>query len=218
MRPGNKMRVIATALGASLLLIGCAGGLLPGSNEPPKLFLLTPKSTYPKALPNVDWQLTVDQPIAQAGLNTQRIALRRNPVSLEYFARASWVDTAPLMVQTLLVESFENSKKIVSVGRPSISLRADYTLITELREFQAEYFDEGPPEVRTRINAKIVKLPERIIIGARTFEAKTRSRSTDLDVIIHGFDEALGKVLKQVVIWTLETAGNPSAPVKKPAG
>ena len=108
----------------------------------------------------------------------------------------------------------QNFGQMVRSGYPMVWRPADVQYI-ELREFQAEYFDEGPPEVRTRINAKIVKLPERIIIGAQTFEARTRARSTDLEVIIQGFDEALGRVLKQVVVWTLETAGRPSSPARK---
>ena len=43
------------------------------------------------------------------------------------------------MVQTLMVESFDNFRCVVSVGRDTIGLRADYVLKSELREFQAEY-------------------------------------------------------------------------------
>ena len=154
-RAGRGLLIILTALAT---LSGCGGSILSGiTAEPPQLYILTPKSTFSKNLPNVKWQLTIDKPIAQAGLATSRIALRQSPISLEYYARANWIDTAPLMVQTLLVESFENSNSIVSVGRQSVTLRADYSLLTELREFQAEYNGAGAPKVRVRINAKLVK-------------------------------------------------------------
>ena len=52
-----------------------------------------------------------------AGLNTARIAMNDSPIELRYFERANWTDFAPKMVQTLMIESFENSKKIVGVGR-----------------------------------------------------------------------------------------------------
>lgn len=214
MRRRRARPILAVALGLALPL-GCDTPIFPGTSTPPRLFVLTPKSTYPQDLPAVDWQLTVDVPIAQAGLNTQRIAVRRNPVSLEYWARANWIDTAPIMVQTLLVESFENSGRIVSVGRQSIALRPDYVLITELREFQAEYFDDGPPQVRVRLNAKLVQMPERVIIGATTAERLARARvgrgRSELHAVVDAFDEALGKVLKQVVIWTLQTPGRRGA-------
>ena len=76
-----------------------------------------PDREVPPDLPRVDWQLIIETPVAAAGLNTSRIALQRSPVTLEYYANANWTDVAPLMVQTLLIESFENSGKIVAVSR-----------------------------------------------------------------------------------------------------
>ena len=205
-------------------LSACTGNILPGANnDPPQLYVLTPKSTYPKNLPRVDWQLTIEVPVAEAGLNNARIALRQSPISLEYYARANWIDTAPIMVQTLLVESFENSGKIVSVGRQSVTLRPDFSLLTELREFQAEYFESGLPNVRVRLNAKLVKMPQRTIVGARTFESVERAKGTDLPSVVGTFDVALGKVLKRLVVWTLNTAPEKRdvtelAPAARPKG
>jgi cholesterol transport system auxiliary component len=203
----RNIRRIGMVLAAAAALAGCGSGLLPGiTADPPQLFVLTPKSTFSKNLPRVDWQLTIDKPIAQAGLATARIALRQNPISLEYYARANWIDTAPQMVQTLLVESFENSNRIISVGRQSVTLRADYSLLTELREFQAEYDGPGPPKARVRINAKLVKMPQRIIIATLTVERIQPAARGDMKAVVEAFDSALGKALKRIVEWTLISA------------
>jgi len=198
---------------AGLAALSACSGVLPGNTEPPRLFTLTPKSTYSPDLPNAKWQLSIDTPIAEAGLNTTRIALRHSEVTLDYYAHAEWADRAPLLVQRLLVESFEATGKIVAVARQSVNLRADYNLICELREFQAEYDDAkgGPPNVRVRLNAKLVKMPERIIVGATTAEFVQRAPSTELEPIVQAFDDALGKSLKRVVEWTLTTAAAPKS-------
>ena len=47
------------------------------------------------------------------------------------------------MVQTRIVNSFENSRKIVAVARESIGLRANYVLQPDLRNFEAMYFYGG---------------------------------------------------------------------------
>lgn len=191
-------------------LVGCAGNILPGAQtEPPKLYVLTPKSTFAPDLPKVDWQLTVDVPIAEASLNTARIALKRSPISLEYYERANWIDTAPIMVQTLLVESFENSGRIVGVGRQSIAIRSDFSLITDLREFHAEYFRGGFPEARVRLNAKLVRMPERVIVGVTTVERLHEAAGTDIVSVVEAFDTALGKTMKRIVEWALKTARRP---------
>lgn len=200
----KRVFTLGLMAGAVMALAGCTA--LPGNQPLPRLFVLTPKSTFSADLPRANWQLTVSEPVAEAGLNTARIALRQSPVTLEYFARANWVDTAPVMVQTLIVESFENSGKIVAVGRQSVSLRADYSLIPELREFQAEYDGGTVPVARVRLNAKLVKMPQREIIATMTAENKVEAASAELESVVHAFDTALGKTLKRLVEWTLRTA------------
>ena len=199
-----KYACIAAAI--DIALPACTGNILPGAvNDPPKLYILTPKNTFRSDLPKVGWQLTVALPIADAALNTARIALRQNPISLEYYARANWVDTAPQTFLRLLVECFENTGKIVSIGRQSVTLRADYSLLTDLREFQAEYLGEGPPRVRVRLNAKLVRMPQRTIVATETFEFLVPSASSDLEAVVSAFDVALGRTLKRIVQWSLTT-------------
>jgi len=202
-------RSLLTVAGAAVLG-GCA---LPGGGEPPQLYTLTPKSTFSPDLPKVDWQMIVERPIAAAGLNSQKIALQRSPVTLDYFAHANWTDTAPQLVQTLLIESFENTGKIRAVTRESTSLRPDYVLQTELREFQAEYTTGAQaPTVRVRLNAKLIRLPDRTIIGNQTVERTWTATKADMESIVLAFDEALGKVMKQIVEWTLVTPGTTARP------
>ena len=194
---------------AAFGLLGC-DGLLPSlGGPPPNLYTLTPKSTFAGGLPQVKWQLVGEEPVASGGLNVDRIALRASATELKYFARARWTERAPRMLQTLLVESFENSGAIVAVGRKAIGLRSDYNLKTEMREFQAEYFKAGDaPTARVRLNAKLVKLPQRAIIASKTFEAAIKSEGTEMRQVIKAFDRALGKVLRHTVEWTLKTPDN----------
>ncbi len=191
---------------------GCSS-IFPGTErDPPMLFDLSPKSTFAPNLPKVRWQLIVEVPIAAAGLSSSRIALKRHPLRLEYYAKTSWTDLAPKMVQTLIVESFENSGKIVSVGRESAGLRSDFVLKTELREFQADYTGGakngakgGAPRVRVRINAKLVLMPQRTIIAGVTIEKFITAKSNSMSAIVTAYDSALGKTLKGLVAWTLRT-------------
>lgn len=189
--------------GLTLGLAACSG--LPGSRPPPRYFKLSPKSNFDTGLPAVDWQLIVETPTANAGLSTPRIALQRLPHEVEYYARANWTDTAPRMIQTLIVESFENSERIVSVGRESIGLRADYVLKTELREFQTDYLGGSLPSARVAIAAKLVRMPRRVIVGSWSYEAKIPAERDSIESVVLAFDDALGKVLKRLVQWSLET-------------
>lgn len=206
MRSHRVSRRRTTGILAALVIALSASscGTLPFDKPPPRLFLLTPKSTFRDDLPKVQWQLTIDVPVAEAGINTSRIAVQRNAVSIDYFEGANWIDTAPRMVQTLIVESFENSGRIVGVGRQSSALRADYTLLVELREFQTEFAaSNAVPSAHVRLNAKLVRLPQRVIIGTKVADFSVSANGSRLEDIVRAFDVSLGKSLKAVVEWTL---------------
>ena len=192
----------AAAVSGAGVLGGCAA-INPLSASPPQLYTLSPKSTFSPNLPTVQWQLLIETPAAAAGLDSARIALRQSATTLDYYAEVAWTDRAPLMVQTLLVESFENTGRIVSVGREAIGLRADFVLKTELREFQVESFDVPVETPRVRINAKLVRIPEREIIASENFERTQAAATSSFETVILAFDEALDGVLRDLVEWAL---------------
>jgi cholesterol transport system auxiliary component len=200
----------ALAVAAALALAGCSTF----TSAPPSLYVLQPKTTYDTNLPTVNYQLVVTVPDAPQSLDTARIALARSPTTIDYFASSSWTDRAPVMVQDLLVESFENTKKIVSVGRDTSGLRADYVLLTDLRDFEARYYQgtDRPPQVRVRLTAKLIKMPEREIIGGLDAVKTTDAERNDIDSIVNAFGDATGNAMKMIVQWTLRTVP-PTGPV-----
>ena len=185
-------------------LLSACGFDLPGSGPAPDIYDLSPKNTFDEDLPQVNAQLIVEEPSSARGIDTDRITLRPSMIEIKYFAGARWVDRAPRMVQILLVESFENTGKIVAVGRQSIGLRPDFSIKSDLREFQAEYFEtDGQPRIHVRLNMQLVKMPEARIIAARTFDQIEPAPGKDITAIVHGFDETLGKVMRRSVEWTM---------------
>jgi cholesterol transport system auxiliary component len=200
-------------LAALALLPGATSctSLIPGTGAPPQLYVLTRKSTFPPDLPKVSRQLLVDTPIAPAEIDTARVALSRSPTTIDYFANAAWSDRAPAMVQSLLIESFEQTGKILSVARDSAVLRADYILMPELRRFEARYEKgEAPPTVLVRLLVRLIKMPERLIIGEDIAEVRETAAANAMDAIVEAYDEALGSVMKRLVSWTLRTMAQDS--------
>ena len=201
-------RLVPTVL--VLALAGCSGLL--GSNSP-HLYRVTPKSTYPANLPHRSLQLLIDVPLTPAGLDTSRIALTRSAVSVDYFADSEWTERAPLMVQTALLESFENSKAINAIDRESGGLRADFILRAELRHFEAVYdTPTGPPEIWVVINVRLVNPASRDIVARTSFERRQRAAANNMPDIISAFNEALGAVMTDIVVWTVT---NPALSVRR---
>lgn len=205
--PPRLTRRALLAGAAALPLTGCAAAKLLDSGGPPTLYTLRPAREFAAGLPRVQWQLVVETPLTNTGIDTARIALGETENRLTYFADAGWIDTAPEMIQLLLVESFERSNRIVAVGIEASGLRSDFILKTDIRDFQAEYAGQEPgkaaPEANVRINAKLVRMPRRTIVASDTFEARVRASSPAFRDAIGAFDVALEMVMRRIVEWTL---------------
>ena len=64
----------------------------------------------------------------------------------------------------------------------------------------------GPnPRIHVTMIARLIRMPRRAIIGAEKIEAVIEARADTMEAIITAFDQALGKVLKRLVEWTLIT-------------
>jgi cholesterol transport system auxiliary component len=132
----RRLLALAVVLPAGLATASC---LQLGQGQPPRRFRLNLTNNFPPDLPTVDWTLEIDQTVADPGIDTTRIAqLGANGVEIQYFADAEWPSNASDMVNTLLVQSFVDSRRITRVGDRNSGLRPDFTLKTVLRNFEAE--------------------------------------------------------------------------------
>ena len=198
---------VASVMSAGFLLSGCALNTLTSAAQPTDLFTLTPKSTFDANLPRLKQQIVIEEPTATAAVSTDRIAVQPTPLQVEFLPGVRWVDNAPAIIQTLLIESYENSNKVDAVGRSAVSLRADYVIVSDLREFQAllppNATPEDPLDVNVRLNMKIVDAEADRIIASRSFNEVSEAPSDNADDIASAFDVALGRVLRKSVEWSI---------------
>ena len=186
-----------------VLLSGCGSVQLLPAPLAPQLYVLRPQVTPPMGAP-VSWRLSVGEPDALASLDTARIALSRSATTMDYFANAAWNDRVPLIVQRLLVQTFDASGRIVSVGRDTAGLENDYLLQTEIRDFEARYdTPDGAPEIVVGIQAKIARMPQREIVGSLNARETAQAGANNLDSIVLAFNQATGAAIAQIAAWTL---------------
>ncbi|HEY1796591.1 MAG TPA: ABC-type transport auxiliary lipoprotein family protein [Stellaceae bacterium] len=200
-------RSAALALSAlTLLTLAGCGGLL-SNPETRRLYQVTSVSSFASGLPHSAAQLAIGPVEAPAGLDTNRIALSRAPLSLDYYAEVSWSDRAPAMVRTALLESMQNSGLFRSVGSDTFNLRTDYLLKTELRSFEAIYDSQGPgPTVTVVLGLTLVKLPGDAVVGQTVIRERQPAASNEIPEVVRAYNTALGKTLQQAVAWTADHA------------
>jgi cholesterol transport system auxiliary component len=201
-RPSRRGLLLRAGLGFGMLATSACQ--LPGSRPPPREFRVTPKTTF-ESLPKVDWSLVVARPEASPAIDTTRIAVVRTGLEIEYYADARWVDRPAAMLQPMLVQSFRNSGAITVVGDDRATFRPDFVLNTDLVAFQAQQREAQPPAVRVAIAASMIQMPRRNVVGATEIGRTVEATAGDLIAITAAFDDALGKVVKRLVEWTLTT-------------
>jgi len=170
----------------------------------PRQFTLHPVTDFPRGLPPVKWSLVVDEPTAPRQIDTSRIALMSGPFRVEYYADVEWTDDAPAMVQLLLIQSFENTRRFPVVAPSRQTLATDFLLLSSLRKFQVEKDASGSPQATVVLEATLLRMPRRTPIATGRFERATPATSTSTEAVTAAFDASLDDVMRRVVDWTLQ--------------
>lgn len=188
----------SAALVAALALGACS------SAKPPQTFDLNAPARL-QGSGAMRGNLVVAEPVAVATLDGQRIVVKPNAGEVTYLPDAQWSDRLPKLVQSKIIEAYENSGKLTSVGRPGDRLTVDFQLISEIRSFE---IDAATGQARVEISAKIVNDKTGKIAAASVFSA-TRPVGGAIagGAATSALDEALGDVLADIVAWRGRRAG-----------
>ena len=201
------VRFAAAAL-ALLSLLGMAGCGFLSSAPDRKLYRVEARFVAPVGLPHVPIQLMIASPAASGGIDTQRIALARTPLSLDYYADAEWTDRVPFLVRTALVEGFTKSGVFNAVGAEDLGVHTDFVLDTTVDHFEAVYDSQNAlPRAFVRLSVALIAMPDRKIVAQTMIEAQEAATANTLPAIVQAFDGALGQAVGQVLTWV---AGNPA--------
>jgi cholesterol transport system auxiliary component len=189
---------------SSLSLAACGGNLL-GPPEAGPMYMVAPK--FPAAAASGDkvkWALTILRPDAAAGLDTDRIALTQPDGSMDYYAKATYPDRLPGIVQQAVLNGFESSGRIDAVAREEDALHADYDLAIELKDFAAHYSQQdGIPTVTVAIIVKLTTAHGRNIVGSFLATQTGTASANSASAATQALQQALGAAVTQIVNWTL---------------
>ena len=200
----NLARRTVASIALALALAGC-GGLLP-KKEPIQVIAPQVHVVSDPAWPQVAWQLSIVRPSTNDMLDSRHLAVSPAPGQIQVYKGATWDSTVPDMVQDTVVEAFEDSGKILAVGRQTNGLRTDYALQLDLRDYQAVYRNAaGPPEITLVINARLVDSNTSRAVASRTFRQVVPASGTGVPAVAQAFDSALGTLVHDLVGWTLNS-------------
>lgn len=146
--------------------------------------------------------LIVELPSSAGALATDRILVKPVPYQAQYLPGGRWIEPAPALLQTLLVASFQNAGGFELVGRTANGLNPDYTLMTEVIDFQVEPSAPDQFVVRIALMMTLIRESDRRIVASRRFSTVETAASDDTQVLVSAFDRALQRLLEEIVGWT----------------
>ncbi len=198
-----RKALTAALLGSATLLAGCIS-VLPEN---------TPANVYRLSTPEPSGELrreavivTVQRPLTPRALSGDQIAVSEQHGELAFIEGAEWITPVPRLVQDLVVESMDAFEPSLIAARPEDGVRAEFELSTELRSFEANYFDgpDAAPTVIVRVRARLIRVSDRRLIAVDAIGARARARANTIGDIVAAYDAASQEAMASVAQWTAE--------------
>jgi cholesterol transport system auxiliary component len=184
------LRRVAPVLVLAALTGACSSGPAPATYD-----LSAPTSRIRGAS---GVQVLVNEPAALQQLSTQQILVKDASGSVSFIGGGQWADNLPRLIQTRLINTFENASQLRGVSRPSSGAVADVQLISELRRFEIATPDN---QAVAEISVKIVSDQNGRIVNGRIFRASIPASAVDAPNAARALDEALTVVMLDIVRW-----------------
>ncbi|WP_424970752.1 ABC-type transport auxiliary lipoprotein family protein [Dinoroseobacter sp. S76] len=200
----QMFRTAALGLGLALALSGCSAiSAISDASKTLEVYELRAPEIAPAGR-SLGLELVIEEPTTSGALQTDRIMIRPDPLQAQYLPGIRWSETTPVMLQTLMLRSLEQTQALRYVGRTPLGIGGDVALLTELVDFQAEVAPDGETgAVELRLISRVVRERDVRILGTRSFSTRALLPSLDEPAIIAGFDQAATQLLAEHAAWVL---------------
>jgi cholesterol transport system auxiliary component len=176
-------------LGCVLLLAGC------GASPLATFDLSAPTAgVKPRSARGV---LVIPEPTAPAPSDGERIVVRTGPSSVAVIKGAQWTDRLPRLLQSRLIQTFENAKLLRSVSRPGDGVTPDRALAWEIRRFE---MDAATGQAVVELSVKVLD-PSGRVLGGQIFAAQAPGDAGQGETASLALNAASNDVLRQIVAW-----------------
>ena len=192
-------------IGASALTLSACGGNILGLGPPEGGPIYPMRPSFPAGSgEKVGWALAILRPDVAPGLDSDRIALTQPDGTMDFYAKVSYPDRLPPMVQQALLDGFEASGRIDAVAPEQAALHADYNLVVEVKDFAAHYSQpDGIPGVTVSITAKLTTAHGRAIVSSFTTTQTGTASLNSAAAAAQALQQALAAAVTAIVNWAL---------------
>lgn len=185
------MKKALMVLALAPLFSGCTGSLLESKLPVNLAYVLASAPAATDATP-LAADLAIGRPSMAPGLDGERIAVLDGR-QLDYYRGARWGSRSADVVQTLLVDTWQDQRLFRSVTAEQARVSADYVLDVDVRDFQSEQ-RTGAPQVNVQLVGRLIRVVDRRLVG--TFQAQSQVDATEerMSAVVAAFESAAQQV------------------------
>jgi cholesterol transport system auxiliary component len=143
-------------------------------------------------------QLLVSEPATVQVLDSDRIIVKDDAGAISFIGGGQWADRLPRLLQTRLIQTFENVGRRAAVGRPGDRIVGDYQLNTDIRAFQIM---SGSGEAVVELSVKLINDKNGRVTAARIFTSRVPASAGDVGAAAAALDKAMMNALVDIVRW-----------------
>ncbi len=120
-----------------------------------------------------------------------------------YVAGSRWAAPAKQLFTEAVREGFSRSATSVRLD-PRGPVATQYRLDLSVHRFESAYA-RGKPTVSVAMDARVIRLSDRAVVGQRYVTAEVAVRRNDMSMMAEAYDEATSKAVAELVGFTQET-------------
>ncbi len=177
-----------------------------------KVFDILPPTAFGSDAKPLSGQLAVPLPTAIFQLDSQNIILRESREGAPLPLGPRWADNLTRLLQSKVIQSFENAGYINNVGNAD-AITGDYQLLIDIRNFQI--ITKPEPVAIVELSAKIADTDGKIV-SAKLFQATAPASSAESEPAVKALNEAFQKNALDLVAWVPGVLTVPEEPAVAP--
>lgn len=166
------------------------------------VFNLVAATEFPDVTAVPAGQLVIAEPEVLGALFNDEITVESPEGERSTTLKGKWPDTLSRVLQTRIVQSFENANYLDVIGRQPDTFQANYQLLLDLRNFRVVTAAE--PYAEITLGAKIVGEDGKIL-GAKIFRSNVPTSTADEASVAAGLNAAFRQAVTELVTWTCKT-------------
>ena len=182
-------------------LFGC---LSPVQVEPSTTYVLSskPHMAVKKSINKINLLVA---PMDTATIyNTDQIAYTSHPYQVAYFAKSYWAAKPAKMLQSLIIQSLQDTHYFHAVNASPAMGKYDFILVTQLVQLQQDFLSQ-PSLLRLTVRAQLINARNNSIVATKQFSVIEPTVQNTPYGGVQAANKAVNKVLRQIGLFCMNT-------------